>query len=711
MVAPGSNPDDFALPPLRGDLQLLAGAPAADGTPTHLIFDPVRNRYFSIGWLDHEVIRRWRLGRAEAVRADAQQEAGLTLASGHIRAIATFLVRSGLTVRSGRDDAAQMAAADARERGRLTKQLAHSYVFFRIPLVRPDRFLTAAYPVVRPFYSRTAQVLLILLGLVGITLTLRQWDRFWTTFLHFFTLEGILYYALAIMGAKLVHELGHAFTAKRYGCRVPSMGVGFMLLWPILYTDTSDAWRLTDRRKRLAIGAAGVTAELALAVFATLLWNVLPDGPARSVAVLLATVSWVLTLAVNLNPLMRFDGYYLLADLLGEPNLQSRAFALARWRLREFLFALGDPPPEAVRPERRRFMIVYAWVTWIYRLLLFIGIALLVYHLVFKLAGIALLIFELAFLIGRPVLAETSLWWRRRKEMRMNLALLRTLLLLSALVALLCWPWQSTLSLPAVVASETQARLYPPVPARVKAVFVSRGQEVRTGELLVLLEAPDLEQALHQTEIEIEALRRELDGRAAREDILTNVLVLENRLAAKLAEARGYRAQQQALALVAPADGRVTVLAPTLQPGRWLKRDELVVGLIAPQRMRIEAYVEEADLARVATGASGYFVPEDLNRPRIPVTLETIEPAGVDRLRRPSLASVFGGPLAVRRGTAENDLIPEQSLYRLTFQAADGDAAVYRVARGRVHIPAERQSLIGRTARLAAAVFIRESGF
>ena len=168
-----------------------------------------------------------------------------------------------------------------------------------------------------------------------------------------FSFEGAVYFTLSLILLKAAHELGHALTASRFGCYVPNMGVAFMLMMPLLYTDVTDSWRLSSRRQRLLIGVAGIAVELALACFATFLWVFLPDGSARGIAFMVATTGWVLSLAFNLNPCLKFDGYYLLADLIGVDNLQPRAFALGRWKLRQILFAPTLEPPELLSRRMR----------------------------------------------------------------------------------------------------------------------------------------------------------------------------------------------------------------------------------------------------------------------------------------------------------------------------------------------------------------------
>ena len=198
------------------------------------------------------------------------------------------------------------------------------------------------------------------------------------------------------------------------------MGVAFLVFWPVLYTDTTEAWKLTERKQRLAISAAGISAELIIAVIALLLWGIFPDGPARSAVFVIATTSWIITLFVNSNPFVRFDGYYLLSDYLDIPNLQTRAFELARWKMLEWLFGLGNPRPGTVPVKLQQFVITYAWMTLAYRLLLFTGIGLLVYHLLFKLAGIALLGGVVSWFIIRPVYHELRSWQALRDRIHWN---------------------------------------------------------------------------------------------------------------------------------------------------------------------------------------------------------------------------------------------------------------------------------------------------
>ena len=379
------------LPALRDNITLLPGPTEPDGSPTWTVYDPVRHRYFRFGQAAFEFLARWGDRTAGSMLAEIARETTLVTSAEELKEFIRTL-RSNCLLRCDDFQSIKMIADMAlKAKPSWLIWLLHNYLFVRIPLFRPDRVLQHTLPWVRPLFGRRFMIIVLSLGALGLVLTMRQWDQFLNTFQHFFTLEGALAFALTLSGVKVCHELGHAWMAKRYGCRVPTMGIALMVLMPVLYTDVTDAWRIVPRRPRLLIGAAGMLTELALAMIATFLWSFLPDGPLRSAAFLVATTTWITSLAINLSPFMRFDGYYLLSDWLGVTNLQPRSFALARWHLRRMIFGFDDSAPEPFSQCDQVILIAYAWATWLYRLMLFAGIALLVYHFFIKVLGIFLL--------------------------------------------------------------------------------------------------------------------------------------------------------------------------------------------------------------------------------------------------------------------------------------------------------------------------------
>ncbi|WP_349573321.1 biotin/lipoyl-binding protein [Azotobacter salinestris] len=696
------------LPALRADLQLSPAAPEAGGAPQWTLADPLRGRYFKLGGAAVRLLRHWPLGEAARVLAAANGEPGEALGPGELEALLRFLRAHDLVAGLDAEQRASYAVKAAARRQGLWQRLLHHYLFFRIPLWRPDPFLARTWPWLERHGPRLLRVALPLVLALGLFLVARDWERFLATFPHLFSLGGMLAFAAALLFAKLCHEFGHAYMAKRAGCRVQSMGLAFMVLFPLFYTDVSDAWRVRDRRARLLIGAGGVLAELLLACLALLAWSLLPDGPARTAAFLLASATWITTVVVNLNPFMRFDGYFLLGDLWGVDNLQNRAFALCRWRLREALFGFGEAPPEPWPPGLRRRLLLWGYGAWLWRAALFLGIALAVYHLFFKLLGIFLMLVELSWFIALPVCREGCEWWHRRARLRPG----RTLATaggLCAALALLVLPWRSGVEAPAVLEAQRTTALYAPLPARLKALHVADGQRVGEGELLLELESPDLDARQLIVRHEIDLLRLQLRRQGGRSETVADVGILEQRLAEALAEYRGLDAQRQRLQLRAAQAGRVRDLATGLTPGRWLSPQMPLLRVVEPG-LRLRGYLAEEALWRVGPGIEGRFVADDPAQAALAVRLVEVDATGAAHLELEALASDRGGPIAVRRDEQQR-AVPVQGQYGVRLALRDAFAAPAQPLRGVVVLEGAGESPLGFLWRRIAALGIRESGF
>ena len=236
--------------------------------------------------------------------------------------------------------------------------LLRKLFFLKVHLFNPDDYLKAFLPFVSPLFTRATLFVIALIGLWGGFAVSRQWDSFSSSTEALISFKGTIYLLMSLALVKILHELGHAFTAARHGCYVPSMGIVFFAMFPLLYTDVSDAWKLSSSRQRMQISSAGVIVELSVACLATALWIFIPEGDVRNAVLALAATSWLSSLLFNLNPLMKFDGYYLLCDFLKIENLQPRAMALGQWKLRQLLIAPGLEAPERL-PENTKPLVYH----------------------------------------------------------------------------------------------------------------------------------------------------------------------------------------------------------------------------------------------------------------------------------------------------------------------------------------------------------------
>jgi putative peptide zinc metalloprotease protein len=481
------------------------------------------------------------------------------------------------------------------------------------------------------------------------------------------------------------------------------------------YTDTNESWRLTDPRQRLQVASAGILTELVLAAWATAAWALLPDGPLRTATFFLATTSWIATLAINASPFMRFDGYFILSDALDMPNLHERCFALARWRLRETLFALGEEPPELLPPRQARWMIGFAWCTWLYRLVLFIGIALLVYHLFFKLLGVFLFAVEIAWFILRPLRTELRAWGERRRQILQRGRSGVSLLVVLALAGLLFVPWPGRVGASALLRPAEAWPVYAPSGARLDALAFGEGQRVPQGAVIARLHVPNLNTRRQALSARVDQLRQQTSTAGFDAQTRARMLATRDSLATAQAELASVDTELMNYAPRAPFAGRLRDLDPDLQPGQWLAPRERIALLVREGTpWVVETWLDEDAVRRVAAGDRATFVTDAGTGPLLQLVVREVDRDASRTLPEPALAAPAGGHVLVREKAGL--LVPERAVYRVTLALADPAAALHPELahqrwRGAVTVHARAEAPAWRYLRQAAAVLVREAEF
>lgn len=693
-------------PSLREDLTLHPGAPALDGSYTWSLQDPSRNLFFRIDWPSFEILSRWHLADADAIIEEIEAQTPLQLERDDVVSLMQFLRDNQLLALHSKADTELLEKRRQLGQQGLLMNVLHHYLFFRVPLWQPDRWLQTHLHWVDRFYTRGFFLLTFAVLLYGVSEIARQWTSFTSTLVDTFTLRGFMGYAVALVFVKFLHELGHAFTARRLGCRVPAMGVAFLVMWPVAYTDVNEAWKLRKRSERLAVGCAGVATELIIAAWATLLWVLLPDGLVRGTLFLLATTTWVSTVFINASPFMRFDGYFIMADALDMPNLHARAFALARWQMREWLFGYGEEAPEHFSAFKRRSLILFAYAVWIYRLVLFLGIAALVYHFFIKAVGIILFAVEIGWFVLLPLYREVRVWWDKKKAVRSP----RGLILLAAIAAVLVYPWSQQIETQGMLKPAVSFPVFSPAGAKVVEMPVKADALVRKGEALLKLEPADQGFQLAQAQARLEKVRWQLESSSFDENTRARRTVLEEEFRSSQAEVQALMDDTQRFAPTAPFDGRLVDLQDDVRPGDWVGKNQRLATLIDERSWLVEAYVTEADVRRLSNGAKAWFVrPADPGF-RLPAVLTEIDSDASRSVSEPMLALQHGGALPLRE--KKTGFIPEQTLYRVVLKvdAADQLRSV-RQERGTVLIEGSRQPLLTDWARSIMALLIREASW
>ncbi|MGR8919671.1 MAG: peptidase M50, partial [Gammaproteobacteria bacterium] len=294
------------------------------------------------------------------------------------------------------------ARAESEQRRRRLARLL-SPVAMRVPLMDPDRFLDARRGVAEALFSATAAVIAtVVLALAGIALVLD-----WHTVTGYWQARGLASHAFVLLPltylvVKTVHELAHALAVKRWGGEVHDLGIVFLLLMPIPYVDASAAWAFGSKYRRMLVGAAGILCELVIAALAMLVFFLVEPGMVKDFAYTAMVLGSVSTLLFNGNPLLRFDGYYVLADFVEIPNLAPRASRYWLYLVQRYAFGLEAARSPVAAAGERRWFVIYGALAFCYRIFIVLGIAMLVAEVVPAL-GVALAVWVVIGQIGWPL--------------------------------------------------------------------------------------------------------------------------------------------------------------------------------------------------------------------------------------------------------------------------------------------------------------------
>ena len=698
------------IPYLRQDLEILRGNSREDGSPAWLLYDAIRNKYFTLGITAFRLIKNWKGGEDLKKFEKKINSQGIETNTEEIKSFISFLQLNNLIIQPIGQGVPLLSKQKASLKKNWLLNLIHSYLFFKIPLFKPDEFLNKSISKVRKLGSKNFRNVIYLLGFIGIFLVIQQYESFVKTFMYFFTFNGLLLYLITLIFVKCLHELGHAFVAKHFGCRVSAIGIAFLVFFPFLYTDTTDAWRLRNHKERLLINFAGILTELHLALIATFAWAILPDGGLKSVAFFIATTSWISSLAINVSPFMRFDGYYVFADWLKAENLQPRSFALARWKVRETFFGLNHKPPEELNPSRRWIFISYAWLTWLYRFFLFIGIALLVYHLAFKVLGIILFIIEIYWFIMAPIIREIKQWWLLKSEIKFNKETKRLLIIIFSILILLLAPWKSSMKIPAVYVSEKYSKIYSPYSAQIKNILVQKDEIVKKGQPLIELYSPNLEDYINSTRRKLKLIKTKLNRLSDSAGNMDQYITFQQRLVSVQSELHGLLKIQNKMIIRAPFSGSIKDL-DNLSNGMWVSNKNELFGIVHYGTGQVKGFVKEEQIDRFKSNNTAVFIPNDGVHKKINLISRSLDFSSVGILPYLSLSSTHKGPIAVRLDVdKEFENRPETAYYSANFRPVNKTNIEFELP-GYVHVDGYRYSPFLKMFKNIFSLLIRESGF
>jgi len=533
------------------------------------------------------------------------------------------------------------------EEERRERRSRRNPIAFRVPLLDPDVFLSRWQGRVTPLFSPAGAVAWCAAVLAAGVLALRHGPELAAASRTLLEPSGLLALWFVYPLVKALHELGHAFAVKRWGGEVREMGILFLVFVPVPYVDASAASVYPEKRRRMAVGAAGIAVELLLAALATFVWVAVEPGGVRHAAYAVMLVGGVSTVLFNGNPLLRFDGYHVLADAIEIPNLGPRANQYVGALARRWILGVRDAAPPDTAPGEPPWLVGYAVASFAYRVAVLMAIALFLADRFFF-VGVALALLTLATAIVLPLLGRLAgVWTDPGVGERRGRAVAGCLGVVAAVGILL-------FVLPLPLRTRSEGVVWLPERSHVRAgadgfvteVLVEPQSAVRSGQPLVRTRDPSLETRVRVLEAERRELR--LRALALAQESRVRADIARERLAeaeATLARARERMGEvlirSPAAGTFVPADGRELA-------GRYVRQGEVLAYVVDPEAATARVVVPQDDvgLLRERTRAAWVRLAHDPGTV-LPARIAREVPAGTHRLPTRALATEGGGPFAV----------------------------------------------------------------
>jgi putative peptide zinc metalloprotease protein len=544
-------------------------------------------------------------------------------------------------------DVAELLRRARQSRRRDWMQRYLSPLSIRIPLFDPDRLLERWLPYYRWLFGPWGALLWLAAVLPAAVLAVVHWNELAGDMSDRVIAPGnLVALALVFPVVKLLHELGHACATRVWGGEVHEMGVMLLVLMPIPYVDASASTAFRETRRRALVGAAGMIVEVFIASLALFLWLQAEPGLFRALLYNVMLIAGVSTLVFNGNPLLRFDGYFILADLLQIPNLRQRGQRYLAALVERKVFGVRQAEPDSGGDERR-WLAAFTVASFFYRMFVMVAIALFIATQYF-IVGVLLAVFVVVTSVVWPllkgvgyVLGHARLRQRRARAVALTGGGTAFLALLLFAVPIPLWTLAQ-----GVTWAPPDATVFAGADGFVRQVAAAPGAPVRRGATLLVTEDPLLALRIHVLEAQLQLLNIRAQAERQADRVKWELTLQE--VAGTSAELALAKERAGELTIVSPADGLFLLPSAEDLPDRFVRKGQQIGFVVRPDIITVKALIaqEDADLVQADT--------RRVEVKRAGARFETLEallkrqvPQATTRLPNPALASFSGGPVAL----------------------------------------------------------------
>ena len=609
---------------------------------------PSTSRFFRIGYAEYVFISQFdgQTTSATALAVTAQSQGSDAINEQKGREVIDWLLENGLAGFVGEKSGIDATAADKNKASLLSKL---NPFWLKLPLGNPDKFLSVANRFCQWMFHPLTILVSLIFMFAGLVTALTRWDEVFGGF-QIWESSNWIWLIVCWVVLKIVHEFAHGITCRRFGGEVPATGIIFILFAPMAYVNVTSSWRFASRWKRIAVALAGMYVELFIA--ACCVFGLLnTDSPILQDVFRNAIVmSGLTTLLFNANPLMKFDGYFILSDLLQIPNLFENGSKTFRSNV-SWIFLGQNQEVSCHEIKTRRFVLmVYGWLASIWKTLICFAMTIAA-STMFGGFGILLAILGVMSWFAKPTIEmgkRLSIHFKRRPH---SLVRVGALTGLTAAFFAASWFWIPSpivARVPCLIEFENAANVRTGTAGFIAEVLVKENATVEVDQPLLRLKNLELIGEVKELEAELE-LQRTRERIALDQSETAEAQVAVRQQDAILTSLNSRLEELDRLTIKAPVAGRVVARNLEMLAGTYLEKGDLVLRIAdkTAKEVVVSLPVTEINSARKMVGSK---IPIQIgSRRTIYATVDHISPRAITQVSHPSLIDPNGGPIAVRQ--------------------------------------------------------------
>ncbi len=565
-------------------------------------------------------------------------------------------------------DTAQLFRRQRRHESNAWKQKLKSPTFTRIPLFDPDKFLTRTAGVVRPFFSTFGTILWLAVIGTALVLACTHWtaltenmaDRVLST-------QNILLLGLCYPIIKVIHEFGHAYAVKVRGGEVHEMGIMLMVFVPVPYVDASSSLAFADKRKRVSVGMGGMVIELFVAALTFFLWLNIEQGVVHAMAYNIMLIASISTVLININPLLKYDGYYIMSDILEISNFSQRSIQYLGHLSKRYLLGLKTDEPPYIGPGERYWLFIYSIASFAFRMFIYTFIILCIVKKFFFI-GILLAIWAFASMIAVPVFKKIHfvLCSPSLREIRSRAMFIPGVIVMVITILLCFMPFPSWTRSEGVTWAPEESLVRVKTDCFVKSINTVNNSHVHKGDILIECDDPLLSSRVKVLRAKLRALKARYNMEIHTDRVKSRITKAEISTVRTNLEMEKEKLNE--LIIASPVDGVFILPNEVDLPGRFLKKGTLVAYVLEMHKPLIVAVVSQSDVDTVRQSSIGTEVRfVDHLEQTFSATIKQETPEALEQLPSAILSSKGGGKIAIDPSDSEG-LRPLEKQYQFYIE-------------------------------------------